>query len=79
MEIIMADKSKVLAVCVSEKKGVVKHAVDFVEVNDKGIVGDAHSGDWNRQVSLLSIDSVNKMQSKISFKLEPATNPSTLI
>ena len=37
---IMGDKSKVLAVCVSEKKGVVKHAVDFVEVNDKGIVGN---------------------------------------
>ena len=67
----MAGKSKVLAVCISEKKGIVKHAVDFVEVNDKGIVGDAHSGDWHRQVSLLSIDSVNKMQSKISFKLEP--------
>ena len=67
----MASKSKVLAVCISEKKGVVKHAVDFVEVNDKGIVGDAHSGDWHRQVSLLSIDSVNKMQSKISFELKP--------
>ena len=67
----MVGKSKVLAVCISEKKGVVKHAVDFVDVNDKGIVGDAHSGDWHRQISLLSVDSVNKMQSKISFKLEP--------
>ena len=35
----MADKSKVLAVCISEKKGIVKHTVDFVDVNDKGIVG----------------------------------------
>ena len=67
---IMADTSKVLAVCVSEKKGVVKHAVENVIVNDKGIVGDAHSGDWHRQISLLSIDSVNKMQSKINFKLK---------
>ena len=67
----MASKSKVLAVCISEKKGIVKHAVDFVEVNDKGIVGDAHSGDWHRQVSLLGIDSVNKMQSKISVELKP--------
>ena len=67
----MASKSKVLAVCISEKKGIVKHAVDFVEVNDKGIVGDDHSGDWHRQVSLLGIDSVNKMQSKISVELKP--------
>ena len=67
----MIGKSKVLAVCISEKKGVVKHEVDIVEVNDKGIVGDAHSGDWHRQVSLLSIDSVNKMQANIKFKLEP--------
>ena len=66
----MANTSKVLAVCVSEKKGVVKHAVDCIEVNDKGIIGDAHSGDWHRQISLLSIDSVNKMQSKINFKLK---------
>ena len=67
----MAEKSKVLAVCISEKKGIVKNAVDFVEVNDKGIVGDAHSGDWHRQVSLLSVDSVSKMQSKLSFELKP--------
>lgn len=31
--------------CISEKKGVLKHAVDSVELNDKGIIGDAHSGD----------------------------------
>ena len=67
----MGNKSKVIAVCISEKKGIVKHAVDYVEVNEKGIIGDAHSGDWHRQISLLSVDSVNKMQSKIEFKLKP--------
>ena len=67
----MNKESKVLAICISEKKGTVKHAVDSIELNDKGIIGDAHSGDWHRQVSLLSIDSVNKLQSKISFELKP--------
>ena len=67
----MNKESKVLAVCISEKKGTVKHEVDSIELNDKGIIGDAHSGDWHRQVSLLSIDSVNKLQSKISFELKP--------
>ena len=67
----MNKESKVLAVCISEKKGTVKHLVDVIELNEKGIIGDAHSGDWHRQVSLLSIDSVNKLQSKISFTLKP--------
>lgn len=67
----MNKESKVLAVCISEKKGTVKHPVDVIELNEKGIIGDAHSGDWHRQVSLLSIDSVNKLQSKISFTLKP--------
>ena len=67
----MNKESKVLAVCISEKKGTVKHEVDVIELNEKGIILDAHSGDWHRQVSLLSIDSVNKLQSKISFTLKP--------
>ena len=65
------NKSKVLAVCISERKGVVKHAVDCVEVDEKGIKGDAHSGDWHRQISLLSVDSVNKMQKHLTFTLKP--------
>lgn len=65
------NKSKVLAVCISERKGVVKHAVDCIEVDEKGIVGDAHSGDWHRQISLLSVDSVNKMQKYLTFTLKP--------
>ena len=56
---------------ISENKGTVKHEVYVIELNEKGIIGDAHSGDWHRQVSLLSIDSVNKLQSKISFTLKP--------
>ena len=60
------------ACCISEKKGTSKHKVDYVLLKSKhGIEGDAHSGDWHRQVSLLSVDSVNKLQSKITFELKP--------
>ena len=46
--------ARVLAVCVSEKKGEQKHPVDEIELRpDWGIVGDAHAGRWHRQVSLL--------------------------
>lgn len=51
----MSEKVKnsavVLAVCISERKGEQKHPVDEVELRpDWGIVGDAHAGNWHRQV-----------------------------
>jgi len=66
-----ASKGRIVAVCVSEKKGEQKHEVDAVHLIPRhGIDGDAHAGDWNRQVSLLGIESVKKVQDKIEFKLQ---------
>lgn len=52
------------AVCISHKKGIVKREQEKVVLQENfGIQGDAHAGDWHRQVSLLageSIDSVKK-------------------
>lgn len=57
--------AKVLAVCISEKKGTVKHPVDEIRLKkEHGIIGDAHAGNWHRQVSLLSDESVAKMREK---------------
>jgi MOSC domain-containing protein YiiM len=53
----------VIAVCISEKKGERKTPVASIEVRENhGIVGDAHAGDWHRQVSLLASESIAKMQ-----------------
>jgi MOSC domain-containing protein YiiM len=53
----------VLAVCISENKGERKTPVDAVELREEhGIVGDAHAGDWHRQVSLLASESIDKMR-----------------
>jgi TatD DNase family protein len=50
---------KVLAVCVSEKKGTAKINVGKAEFRVKhGLVGDAHAGNWHRQVSLLSHEKI---------------------
>jgi TatD DNase family protein len=50
---------KVLAVCVSEKKGTAKTNVGKAELRVRhGLVGDAHAGDWHRQVSLLSHEKI---------------------
>lgn len=56
--------AKVEAVCISEKKGVKKHPVPFIELQENyGILGDAHAGNWHRQISLLSQESVDQMRS----------------
>jgi len=56
--------ASVLAVSVSEKKGMRKTNVERANViEDFGIEGDAHaSSDWHRQVSLLAIESIDKMR-----------------
>ena len=48
------------AVCLSYKKGIVKKEQEQVEVRQNwGIEGDAHAGDWHRQVSLLAGESID--------------------
>jgi MOSC domain-containing protein YiiM len=55
--------AKVIAVCVSGKKGERKHPVDAIEVNaTEGVVGDAHGEDPVRQISLLANESVDKLR-----------------
>ena len=55
--------ASVVAVCISEQKGTQKHEVPEIQLKiDHGIVGDAHAGNWHRQVSLLAQESVEKMK-----------------
>jgi len=54
---------EVVAVCISEAKGQRKTPVTAVElVENHGIAGDAHAGEWHRQVSLLATESIAKMR-----------------
>lgn len=56
---------KILAVCVSKEKGTQKDNIGSALVRaDHGIEGDAHSGPWHRQVSLLADESIEKMRQK---------------
>jgi molybdenum cofactor synthesis domain-containing protein len=45
---------------ISEKKGECKKPVDHITIQNTGLAGDAHAGDWNRQVSLLSSESIER-------------------
>ena len=54
---------KVVSVCISEKKGTRKKPVESIELKkNHGIVGDAHAGDWHRQVSFLGKESLEIMK-----------------
>lgn len=61
----MADKGKVIAVCISEKKGTQKTEVPSVKlVPGYGIEGDAHAGNWHRQVSMLALEKIEGFRAK---------------
>lgn len=60
---------KVLSVNISEKKGTIKKPVDFIDLNDHGVKGDAHSGPWHRQVSLLGTESFAKFSKEANRKI----------
>jgi MOSC domain-containing protein YiiM len=64
--------AKVVAVCTSETKGVRKANVNKGTLKEEfGLVGDAHADSgWHRQVSLLSMDSIEKMR-KMGYDVGP--------
>ena len=64
--------ARILAVNISEMKGTQKHPVERIDMRpDYGIEGDAHAGNWHRQISLLGKESVQKVQQHIDFELKP--------
>ena len=64
---------KVLAICISEKRGTQKSRVEAAEfVEDWGIKNDAHAGKWHRQVSLLSAEQVEDFRNKGAEVLDGA-------
>jgi MOSC domain-containing protein YiiM len=58
-------KGQIIAISVSEEKGTQKHNVkEAILLRDHGIEGDAHAGEWHRQVSLLALESIEKMRAQ---------------
>jgi molybdenum cofactor synthesis domain-containing protein len=62
---------RIISVNISEKKGTIKIPVDEIILNDRGIMGDAHAGSWHRQVSLLGVESFEKMTAAAGRTLQP--------
>ena len=56
---------KVMAVCVSEARGTPKRNIGRARLRaDWGVEGDAHAGNWHRQVSLLSYEAVQAFNAR---------------
>ena len=56
---------KVLAICISEKRGTQKKEVSEGKLRENwGLEGDAHAGTWHRQVSLLSFEKIEEFRQR---------------
>ena len=64
--------ASVIAVCRSETKGTKKEAIKIGTLKEGfGLIGDAHAdSSWHRQVSLLAIESIDKMR-ELGYDVNP--------
>jgi len=58
----MGDSFVIKSLNKSEEKGTAKIPQNSAELNETGLKGDAHSGKWHRQLSLLGVESVAKSE-----------------
>ena len=63
---------RIVAISISKKKGIPKSNVQFAMlIENHGIEGDIHAGNWHRQVSFLAMESIDKMKKAGLAKLRP--------
>ncbi len=56
---------KIVSIAISKKKGIRKVQVDEANIlENHGLEGDAHAGDWHRQVSFLSSENIEKARNQ---------------
>jgi len=64
-------RGKIASINISVKKGGKKKPVKEAVINELGIEGDSHSGDWHRQISFLSCESIESFNQKGSINTGP--------
>ncbi len=69
----METQGRVVAVCISDRTGIPKRQIEEGILRENwGLEGDAHAGEWHRQVSLLAMESIAKMQAA-GLKVKPGS------
>jgi molybdenum cofactor synthesis domain-containing protein len=61
---------KIISTNISKEKGIVKKPEGLITLNSHGVKGDAHSGSWHRQVSMLGIESFKKFSKEAGREIE---------
>ena len=62
---VFPSQGQIVAVSISPRKGQKKTNIPAGELKeDQGLEGDAHAGDWHRQVSLLAVESTAKIRER---------------
>jgi len=62
---VATTKGRIKAISISKERGTQKSNVAAARLMANfGIEGDAHGGDWHRQISLLGAESIAKMRAK---------------
>lgn len=65
-------EATVYSICVNEERGKLKHEIPagkFIE--NKGISGDGHQGDWGRQVTCLNYGSLVRSNAEHQLNMGP--------
>jgi len=74
------DKGKLHSICICPERGQLKQEVEeAVVVTDFGIENDGHAGDWGRQVTCLSWESVVKVNRERNLNMQPGQYAENLL
>ncbi len=65
------EQLKVVSVNISAGKGTIKTPVKEINLTQQGVEGDAHSGQWNRQISILGMNSIRKTRQQAGRTILP--------
>ena len=63
-EVPRALNGKIASINISKDKGGKKFPIDQACIHALGIEGDGHSGKWHRQISMLCLESIERMNEK---------------
>jgi len=64
-------EGRVVSTNVSDQTGTIKHAVPQIQIDENGVVGDAHAGPGRRQVSLLAQESIERFAAQTGRTFSP--------
>lgn len=67
----MSKSGKIISTNISIQTGTAKKPVAQIELNEHGVIGDAHAGFKNRNVSLLAFEKIQQFNQKTKMNIQP--------